>query len=132
MRIADFDHLVLTTADPESCRRFYCGALGMEYRERDGRGAFYFGACKINIHARPAEFLPAAERPLPGSLDFCLITADDIETVKAELIARGVPIVAGVVGRNGARGPMRSVYVRDPDGNLVEIAQYAHRQGGRR
>ena len=104
----------------------------MEYRERDGRGAFSFGARKINVHPRPAEFSPAAERPLPGSLDFCLITTDDIEAVKAELIAEGVPIVAGVVDRNGARGPMRSVYARDPDGNLVEIAQYARHKGDRR
>ena len=124
MNIKRFDHLVITTADVEACVRFYTTVLGMEHRENAGRHALFFGEQKINIHAGKAQFLPAAAHPEFGSADFCLVTSDPIEQVKAEIEAAGWPVELGVVDRTGALGPIRSVYVRDPDGNLVEISKY--------
>ena len=123
MQIKAVDHLVITTGDLEACLAFYCGVLGMEHAEAKGRHALRFGA-QINIHTRAGEFQPAALNPTRGSQDFCLIVEGDIEAVKEELEARGCPIVEGIVERAGALGPIRSVYLRDPDGNLVELAQY--------
>ena len=125
MKIERFDHLVITTADLAACVDFYTRVLGMEHRESDGRHALYFGRQKINIHVGKAQFLPAAKHPEFGSADFCLIADEPIESVKAEIEAQGWPVELGVVARSGALGPIRSVYVRDPDGNLVEIAEYA-------
>ena len=73
---------------------------------------------------RPAEFLPAAEHPVAGSLDLCFEIEDDIEAVLAELKSKNAQLVTGIVERNGAKGKMRSIYLRDPDGNLIEIASY--------
>ena len=124
MKIERFDHLVITTADLAACVDFYTRVLGMEYRESGGRHALYFGWQKINVHVGKAQFLPAAKSPECGSADFCLIASGPIESVKAEIEAAGWPVELGVVARSGALGPIRSVYVRDPDGNLVEIAEY--------
>lgn len=124
MQIQRLDHLVLTTADPDACLEFYVNLLGMELDESGGRCAVKFGEQKLNIHRRPAEFLPAARVPTPGSADLCLIAAGPIEAVKAELEAKGVCIEEGIVPRTGAMGPIDSVYLRDPDGNLVEISVY--------
>ena len=118
------DHFVLTTRNVEACLRFYTETLGMEKRETNGRIALWFGAQKINIHTRPAEFLPAAEHPVPGSLDLCFAIEDDIEAVLAELKSKNAPLVTGIVERNGVKGKMRSIYLRDPDGNLIELASY--------
>ena len=115
MKIIDIDHLVLTTADVEACLHFYTDTLGMEKRETNGRFSLWFGRHKI---------LPAADKPLPGSLDFCFEIEDDIEEIYGELKRKKAPLVTGIVERNGAKGKMRSVYLRDPDGNLVELASY--------
>ena len=99
----------------------------MEKRETNGRFSLWFGRHKINIHTRPAEFLPAADKPVPGSLDLCFEIEDDIEVIYGELKRKKAPLVTGIVERNGAKGKMRSVYLRDPDGNLVELASYRKR-----
>ena len=131
MKITDIDHLVLTTTDVEACLHFYTDTLGMEKRETNGRkretnGRFslWFGRHKINIHTRPAEFLPAADKPIPGSLDLCFEIEDDIEVIYGELKRKKAPLITEIVERNGAKGKMRSVYLRDPDGNLIELASY--------
>lgn len=84
MRIAALDHIVLTTGDLAACLHFYRDLLDMRVEERQGRYALFFGTTKINIHQRPAEFLPAARYPQRGSLDFCLVVDQDIEQVKQE------------------------------------------------
>jgi catechol 2,3-dioxygenase-like lactoylglutathione lyase family enzyme len=117
------DHLVLTVADIERTCRFYAGILGMERREfAGGRVALHFGDQKINLHPALAPIAPHARRPTPGSADFCFVTATPIDDVAAELAAHGVEIIEGPVERDGARGPIRSIYCRDPDGNLIELA----------
>ncbi len=124
MRIDRIDHLVLTVASIEAACAFYAGVLGMEVvRFGEGRTALRFGGQKINLHEAGAELSPHAARPTPGSADFCLIAAGPLDRVIAHLEARGVPIEEGPVARTGARGPIRSIYLRDPDGNLVEIAE---------
>ena len=124
MRIKQLDHLVITTQHFEECVRFYVHILGMELDNRNGRYAFRFGNQKINIHRNEAEFLPAAQNVTYGSQDICLIVEGDIEAVQAELQKKGVPIELGIVKRTGASGPMASLYLRDPDGNLIELSQY--------
>ena len=116
MRITGLDHIVITTADMDKCIAFYAGVLGLRHELKNGKHAFYFGVQKINIHCRPAEFLPAAQHPTYGSQDIC--------TIKAEIEAKGYPIEEGVVARQGALGAMQSIYLRDADGNLIEIAVY--------
>ena len=124
MKILEMDHFVLTTQNLQACLRFYTEVLGMEQKETDGRFILRFGSHKINIHTRPAEFLPAAEHPAAGSLDLCFEIEDDIEAVLAELKSKNAGLVTGIVERNGAKGKMRSIYLRDPDGNLIELASY--------
>ena len=124
MRIDGFDHIVLTTADLDACLAFYEGLLGMRAEEKDGRYSLFFGTQKINLHTRPAEFLPAAAYPLAGSLDLCFMAEGDAEAAYAELASKGAPLVLDVVSRHGARGEMKSIYLRDPDGNLVELGFY--------
>jgi len=124
LEILELDHFVLTTADLAQCLHFYTQVLKLRHEENAGRHSLYFGKQKINIHTRPGEFLPAAANPAPGALDFCLVAKGDIDEIKNELCRAGAKIVCGVVPRNGAQGKMDSVYVRDPDGNLVEIAVY--------
>ncbi|MFV0635427.1 VOC family protein [Mitsuokella sp. WILCCON 0060] len=124
MKVKSLDHFVLTTKNLEQSLHFYRDVLGMRVEEREGRYALFFGTSKINIHQRPAEFLPAAAKPQHGSLDFCLIVEDTCEALVQELSAKGVPVELGPVGRHGARGAMKSIYLRDPDGNLVELCHY--------
>ncbi len=124
MKLVNFDHIVLTTADLAGCIHFYRDVLGMELVETAGRYAFHFGGCKINIHQRPGEFQPAAADPRPGTIDLCLITETPIESVYEELLAKGVTMETKIVPRTGARGAMQSIYLRDPDGNLIEVAEY--------
>ncbi|HEU5160659.1 MAG TPA: VOC family protein [Streptosporangiaceae bacterium] len=119
------DHIVLTVADVAATVDFYTRVLGMRaVTFDDGRRALRFGAQKINLHRAGHEFEPKAARPAPGSADFCLISATPIEEVAAHLDRCGVSIELGPVARTGAQGPMTSVYFRDPDGNLVEVATY--------
>ncbi|HEX5961658.1 MAG TPA: VOC family protein [Rhodanobacteraceae bacterium] len=125
MEITALDHLVLTVADIDATCAFYERVLGMRTLTfRDGRKALAFGAQKFNLHEHRHEFEPKALRPTPGSVDVCLIAATPIERVVAHLAACGVAIEAGPVPRTGARGPMISVYFRDPDRNLIEIGNY--------
>lgn len=125
MSLQRFDHVVLTVADLDATVRFYEQALGMQgVTFGEGRRALEFGQNKINLHEAGREFEPKADRPTPGSADLCLITDDPIEEVIDRLNAQQVPIVEGPVDRTGALGPIRSVYVRDPDANLIEISNY--------
>lgn len=124
MRITGLDHIVITTANIDKCIAFYAGVLGLRHELKNSKHAFYFGVQKINIHCRPAEFLPAAQHPTYGSQDICLLADRDICTIKAEIEAKGYPIEEGVVARQGALGAMQSIYLRDADGNLIEIAVY--------
>ncbi|GLW06489.1 ring-cleaving dioxygenase [Microtetraspora sp. NBRC 13810] len=125
MRIERFDHLVLTVADVEATIGFYSRVLGMRPVTFDeGRRALLFGRSKINLHQAGREFEPKAAHPVPGSVDVCLISADPLVQVIAELVRHGVPIEEGPVRRTGALGPIDSVYLRDPDRNLIEISAY--------
>ena len=125
MRIDRIDHFVLTVASIEATCAFYSDVLGMEVVTfAGGRRALSFGAQKINLHEVGREFEPKAARPTAGSGDFCLIADTPLEEVIAHLQARGIAIEEGPVNRTGATGPIRSVYFRDPDDNLVEIANY--------
>lgn len=123
MRIDSLDHLVLTVADVEATCAFYRRVLGMEIVTfAGGRRALAFGRQKINLHLHGREFEPKADRPTPGSGDLCFLASTPIGEVVAHLTAEGVAIVAGPVRRTGATGPILSVYFRDPDGNLIEVA----------
>jgi len=123
VRIRSLDHIVLTCTDPEATVAFY-ERVGMQREEfEDGRLALRFGDQKINLHRAGAEFEPHATVPRPGTGDFCLLVDDPLEDVIAHLEREGIAIELGPVDRTGARVPLRSVYVRDPDGNLVEFAE---------
>ena len=125
MRIDRLDHLVLTVASIEATAEFYTRVLGMEaVTFSAGRTALTFGTSKINLHEAGKEFEPKARRPTPGSADICLIVEDGIAEVKAELAAAGVGNEEGPVPRTGATGPITSCYLRDPDGNLIELSNY--------
>jgi catechol 2,3-dioxygenase-like lactoylglutathione lyase family enzyme len=125
IEIDGVDHLVLTVASIERTVAFYTDVLGMRTEKfGDGRWALHFGTQKFNLHEAGHEFEPKAQRPTPGSIDICLVASTPLDEVVDTLRARGVPIVEGPVDRTGARGRMRSVYVRDPDDNLVELCHY--------
>lgn len=124
MKIRRIDHLVITTADLEKCIRFYTEILDMELVEKDGRIALRFGDQKINIHRKKAEFLPAARNVVYGSQDLCFIAEGDIRDIRREIEKKGYPVELGIVQRTGALGSMDSIYLRDPDGNLVEVSVY--------
>jgi catechol 2,3-dioxygenase-like lactoylglutathione lyase family enzyme len=125
MDITGIDHFVLTVEDVEATCAFYSEHLGAEVVTfGEGRTALGFGDWKINLHPAGDEYEPKAVRPTPGAGDFCVTTDTPIETVERDLREAGLEIVEGPGERTGARGSMASVYVRDPDGNLVEIAEY--------
>lgn len=122
--IDHLDHLVLTTIDIQACKDFYVRVLGMRAETfANGRLAFCFGVQKINVHQRGLEFEPKAHLPVPGALDLCFIASVGLDAVVARLESEGWPIIEGPVQRTGATGPIRSVYVRDPDLNLIEISE---------
>ena len=122
--IDHLDHLVLTTTDEAACVRFYVDGLGMTLeRFGDGRQAFRFGHQKINLHVKGREFEPKAHLPVPGSLDLCFIADVPLDEVMARLAARGLAVIEGPVMRTGAVSKIRSVYLRDPDLNLIEISE---------
>ena len=124
--ISHLDHLVLTTRDKAACIDFYTRVLGMQLETFGaGRQAFKFGAQKINLHEYGKEFLPKAALPTPGSLDLCFIAAVPLDAFITHLASAGVAIEEGPVARTGANWPIRSVYVRDPDGNLIEVSERA-------
>lgn len=124
--LASVDHIVLTTTDLERCLDFYTRVLGMSVeRYGEGRIALKFGPHKMNVHPPGFEASIRARVPTPGSLDLCFLADGPLEGVIAHLGACGVAIEAGPGLRAGARFPIRSVYVRDPDGNLIEISEPA-------
>lgn len=123
MKIRAIDHVVLTVRDVERTLSFYEKALGMQpVSFGDGRRALAFGEQKLNLHQASREFEPKAKVPTPGSVDLCLLTDDPLADVIEHLRRSGVAIELGPVAKTGARRPLRSIYVRDPDGNLIEIA----------
>jgi len=129
--IDHLDHLVLTTARRDACVDFYTRVLGMKLESFVGgtppveRHAFRFGNQKINLHVQGAEFEPKAHLPVPGALDLCFIASIPLADVVQRLESNDWPIVEGPVTRTGATGRIRSVYVRDPDFNLIEISELA-------
>jgi catechol 2,3-dioxygenase-like lactoylglutathione lyase family enzyme len=126
--IDHIDHIVLTTRDKDGCVHFYTEVLGMELTRfrtpTEERLAFSFGAQKLNVHEWGREFTPRAQVAAPGTLDLCFIASVSLEDVIARLESFNVKIIEGPVAKTGAKGPIRSVYVRDPDLNLVEISVY--------
>ena len=122
------DHIVLTTRDRDACIRFYTGVLGMKLEKfrtpTEERLALKFGTQKINLHEWGREFTPRAHVAVPGSLDLCFISSVPLQEVVERLNAASIKIIEGPVSKTGANGPIRSVYVRDPDLNLVEISVY--------
>lgn len=125
MDLSHLDHLVLTVADVERTARFYEEVLGMQRVVfGEGRVALNFGNQKINLHAAEQPYLPNAGRATPGSADLCFIAKMPLEAVQSRLQSLGIEMVEGPVRRTGACGPILSVYIRDPDGNLIEIANY--------
>ena len=125
MRVVGIDHFVLTVASIDRTMAFYGRVLGMtkEVFGPQGRVALRFGPHKINLHQADTTFDPKAEHPLPGSADICLLV-DDLADAEAHLARHGVPVLVPRSARTGARGPITSIYIRDPDLNLVELSVY--------
>ena len=132
LTVRRIDHLALTCRNVKATIRFYTEVLGMrEVTFGSGRKALAFGRQKLNLHplgqaagGATGSVAAIAAQPTPGSIDVCLIVTEPVEAVRAHLAACGVPIEEGPVMRTGALGPIQSIYVRDPDGNLVELARY--------
>lgn len=125
MKAHALDHLVLTCREVEETISWYHRVLGLEtITLGDGRRALRLGHTKLHLHQAGAEPEPHAAVPTPGSADLCFVVEGRIEAVALHLEELGVPVELGPVDRTGARGEMRSVYVRDPDGNLVELSVY--------
>ncbi|RUM35299.1 MAG: VOC family protein [Desulfobulbus sp.] len=123
MHIDSLDHLVMTVNDIDITCDFYSRVMGINVIHfGDKRTALTFGRQKINLHESDSEFAPKASCPKPGSLDLCLLTKRSIKTIISHLRQLDIPIIEGPVQRTGATGPIQSVYFRDPDGNLLEIA----------
>lgn len=125
LRIDRLDHLVLTVASIDESCDFYVRVLGMDVsRFGEGRTALTFGRQKINLHEVGREFVPRAAHATAGSGDLCLVSAVPLNEVVRHLDACEVSIIEGPVTKTGATGPIRSVYFRDPDGNLIEVSEY--------
>ena len=123
--VESLDHIVLTVREIEATLSFYTQILGMEVITfGNDRKALKFGQQKINLHVQGQEFAPKAECPMPGSADLCFITPQPIVDIVAHLTQCEVSILAGPVIRTGAQGQMLSIYFRDPDANLIEVASY--------
>lgn len=125
--VTSLDHLVLTVADIAATVAFYQDVLGMRaevFHPADGstRTALRFGAQKINLHAAAAPFDPKAANPAPGSADLCFLSEAPLIEWQAHLAQAGISVVDGPVARTGATGPIVSLYLRDPDGNLIEVS----------
>ncbi len=126
-KLTALDHLVLTVADIGEAVAFYVGGLGMteeRFRAGDGseRVALRFGVQKINLHQAGAEFEPKARRATPGSGDLCFLTETPLTDWQAHFRKVGIEVIEGPVARMGATGPITSLYLRDPDGNLIEVS----------
>ncbi|STQ71793.1 VOC family protein [Hafnia alvei] len=124
LKLSALDHLVLTVANIDKSVQFYQQVLGMgvETFGSEGRTALTFGEQKINLHAAKSPFRPHAKHPTPGSADLCFITVQPLQEIVLWVIGCGVEIIEGPVTRTGATGKISSIYLRDPDGNLIEIA----------
>ena len=125
MQIDRIDHLVLTVYDLGRTCDFYSRVLGMKVVTfGEGRTALAFGRQKLNLHLSGREFEPKALKPTPGSIDLCFITETPLDSVMEALKGHGVAIIQGPVDKTGAMGAIKSVYFRDPDGNLIEVSNY--------
>ena len=123
MQLDAIDHVVLTVRDIPASVAFYTRVLGMrEEVFAEGRRALVFGRCKLNLHQAGREFEPKAAQPTPGAVDLCLIARTPLADIADQLAAQGVAIEQGPIERTGAQGPLLSLYVRDPDGNLIELS----------
>ncbi|KAF2221470.1 biphenyl-2,3-diol 1,2-dioxygenase III-related protein [Elsinoe ampelina] len=125
-QVQSIDHVVLTCKSIPDTIAFYT-SLGMEHEPfGEGRNALKFGTQKINLHQAGAEFEPKATLAKPGTADLCFIVSTNVDEVLGKLKREGIEILEGgqVVTRTGARGQLRSVYMRDPDGNLIELSNY--------
>lgn len=125
MKVTSLDHLVLTVADIEATVHFYAAILGCEkvvFGDTGERVALRFGNQKINLHQVDCDIAPKAKMPVPGSADLCFLVDCSIETVTEWLGENGVEIIDGPVMRTGAQGEIKSVYIRDPDANLLELS----------
>jgi len=128
--VTALDHLVLTTRDLDLCISFYVSILGMEVRSFEAtdattRYAIYFGAQKINLHLAGAEYKPHATHPMFGSADLCFLSDTPLTAWLDHLQKQDIDLLDGPVKRSGATGPIQSLYIRDPDGNLIEISNQA-------
>ncbi len=125
MKIDRIDHLVLTVQNIEATCTFYTTVLGMQVVTfGENRKALQFGQQKLNLHQKGQEFEPKAVHPTPGSVDLCFVTATPLTEVMIHLQQCHVAIETGIVQRTGAMGAIDSLYIRDPDGNLVELCNY--------
>ena len=123
MNLQKIDHLVLTVADIERSCRFYCDVMGMRrVMFGENRTALHFGESKINLHPIGWDYYLKANNPTTGSADLCFIVDEDVCTLKISLKALGVEVIEGPIARTGASGDLLSIYMRDPDGNLIELA----------
>ena len=126
--IQSIDHIVLTVTDIKRSIQFYCDILGMQlerFRPPDSnseRIALQFGNQKINLHSVDAPYTPHAQKPTPGAIDLCFLSDHPLTEWERVFQSAGVTIEQGPIRRTGATGPLRSLYVRDPDNNLIEIA----------
>ena len=126
MNIVNIDHIVLTVRNIADTVRFYESVLGMNKETYgEGRIALKFGNQKINLHEHGKEFEPKASQPVPGSEDLCFITDTKLEVAMNYVKSKGVKILEGPVSRIGATGTIVSFYFRDPEGNLIEVANLA-------
>ena len=123
MTLEKLDHLVLPVSDIDAIATFYTTYLGMEKRLfGDGRVALHFGDQKINLHPAGWDYEPKARVSIAGSADLCFIVSERVESLHTKLVQLGVDIIEGPVERTGATGCLRSIYIRDPDGNLIELS----------
>ena len=123
MTLEKLDHLVLPVSDIDAIAMFYTTCLGMEKRTfGDDRVALHFADQKINLHPAGWDYEPKARVSIAGSADLCFIVSERVESLQAKLVHLGVEIIEGTVARTGATGPLRSIYIRDPDGNLIELS----------
>ncbi|MDE0991468.1 MAG: VOC family protein [Pseudomonadales bacterium] len=123
MTLEKLDHLVLPVSDIDAIAMFYTTCLGMEKRTfGDDRVALHFGDQKINLHPAGWDYDPKARVSIAGSADLCFIVSESVESLQTKLVQLGVEIIEGPVVRTGATGPLRSIYIRDPDGNLIELS----------
>lgn len=132
LKVNAIDHIVATVRNSKRTRDFYARVLGMRVSAcQETRGALHFGDQKLNLHEIQDEVAPKARRPHPGSLDICFVTAQSLSRWRRRFQALRIKIVDGPKPQEGARGIIDSIYIRDPDGNLIEIAKYRRLPRGR-